>query len=186
MYLTLHLILAHFLADYPLQSGKMVKYKYKSLIGLFLHTIMHVVVISLICLPFLYSAKVLWSLIVIFISHLLIDRAKIACEKFCPKINKFIFYALDQLLHILILLYVSLYFIGKAEPGMTGDWYAYYSDSTLIGFILIFILCTYFYDVTKWTFLNSIKPIPYKRDYKLMARNALVVVIAFLLYWLTR
>jgi len=186
MYLTLHLILAHFLADYPLQPGVLVRFKYKSFIGILLHTIIHVAVISLVCLPFINSEKVYLGLAIIFVTHLLIDCSKIACEQHFPKINKFILYVLDQVLHYLILIAVSIFLIGKIEPWLSGNWFLYYSDKTLVSFILVLVLVTYFYDVSKWALLNSLRPIPYKRDYVLMARNALIVVVAFVIYWLTR
>jgi len=186
MYLTLHLILSHFLADYPMQPGKLVKFKFKSVYGVFVHAVVQLIVLLIILFPFIYSNKAFIAIGIIFITHGIIDFVKIYFDKKYKKLNKLLLYILDQSLHLSIILILSYAYIGKIIPSMTGWWVKYFTDNSVISFVLILTLVTYFYDVTKWTYLNSVKPMPYKRDYKMMARNAIIVVIAFLLYWLTR
>lgn len=186
MYLTLHLLLAHFLADYTFQPFSMVRLKYKSFLGILLHTFVHLVVITILCIPFLDDIRVIWGIGIIFVTHNIIDYSKITCEKKFPKWNRFALYAADQILHFIVIFSVALILIGKTEPFLTGWWYKYYSDKSVVSFFLILTLVTYFYDVTRWSYLNSIKARPYKRDYKMMVRNALIVVVAFGVYWITQ
>lgn len=186
MYLTLHLLLAHFLADYPFQIVPLVRYKYKSFLGILLHTLIHLVVITLLCIPFLHLSKVILGIAIIFVTHNIIDYTKITLEKKFSKFNKFILYTADQIAHFIVIFGVAYLLICKVDPGFSGAWYKYYADKTIVSFVLILTLVTYFYDVSKWTFLNSRKARPFKRDYKMMVRNALIVMIGFGVYWITR
>lgn len=183
MYLTLQLILSHFLADYPLQPGSLVKLKYKKVVGVLLHALVHLVLMILLCIPFLYLQTVQLSLIIIFVTHLAIDFGKVTMDRNYPKINKFILYIGDQVAHMLVMLYCSILIIGKTEPAFAGGLYNYLSENAIFSFILVLTLVTYFYDVTRWTYRNSIESVAYKRDYRMMIKNAIIVAIAYGAYW---
>lgn len=183
MYLTLHLLAAHFIADYPLQSNKLIKYKRKRILGVVLHSLIHLVISCLLVLPF-FSYKVFWGIVVIFIAHVIIDETKGLLCKY-TKINGFLLYIVDQIVHVVTVYLVAVYFIGKTAILSSGSWVSLYTNQSIISFILILVLVTYFYDVSKWTFFNHKNPHPYKRDYKGMIRNAVIVIIAFGVYWIT-
>lgn len=183
MFLTSYLILAHFLADYPFQPNWLVKYKQKHITGLVLHSMVHFAISALLVFPFLGSVKIWWAILMIFISHNLIDRFKIFFGKRSPKCNGFYLYMLDQGMHIFVIWVVSLYFLGRMEPSISGKLLKYYSDQSVIGFMFALVLATYVWDITRWTYLGSKKNIPYKRDYRMMGGNALIVVIVFGFYW---
>ena len=185
MYLTLHFILSHLVADYPTQSSKLVKYKYKSFLGILLHTFIHLAIILILVFPFMHLYRVCIGAVIIFATHLFIDYSKITIEKKYPKINKFLIYVSDQAAHMIVILLLAI-FIGRVEPSFSGEWVKFYLNQDLIDFLIILTLVTYFWDITRWTYLNSKKPIPYKRDYMMMARNALIVIIAFGVYWLIK
>jgi|GEM_PF-1638656 len=185
MDLTLYLILAHFLADYPLQTNRLAIYKKNHVMGIVLHSFTHFAVSALVLLPFLYETKIWWGILIIFVTHNLFDQIKVTLGK-KTKWNPFLLYILDQVGHLVVIYWVSVYYLGKITPQISGIWRFLYTDRTFVSFFLVLVLVTYFYDVSRWTYLNMKTPHPYKRDYRTMARNALIVVIAFVLYWLTR
>jgi hypothetical protein len=184
MFLTLHFILSHLIADYSVQPSKLVEYKYKSFFGVLLHTLMHLGIVLILVLPFLYLNTVRIGVLIIFVTHTLIDYLKITIEKKYPE-NKFVTYVSDQIVHLIIIL-LLVRFIGRVEPDSSWGWAKIYLNSDLINFLIILHLSTYFWDITRWAYINSKNPTPYKRDYRMMARNALIVAIAFAAYYIAR
>jgi hypothetical protein len=182
MYLTLHFILSHLIADYTAQPGKLVKYKYESFCGILLHTLIHLAIIMILIWPFMHLYSVCLASLAMFATHTLIDYSKIKIETKFPKINKFLIYVSDQVAHLIVILIVVRY-IGMVEPGFPWEWVKIYTNRGLIDFLIVLNLSTYFWDITRWAYLNSKKPQPYKRDYRLMARNAIIVVAVFTIYW---
>ncbi len=185
MHLTLHLILAHFIADYPLQTNWLAKYKRNHAFGIFLHSFTHFVVSVILMIPFLHIGKIWLGVLIIFATHTLFDQLKVTLGK-KTKWNPFLLYVLDQIAHLVVIYWVAVYYLGKITPQMSGFWLNLYTDSTIVSFFLTLTLVTYFYDVSRWTYLNTKKKRPYKRDYSMMCRNSLIVIIAFVVYWVTR
>ena len=185
MNITLHLILAHFLADYPLQSNWLAKYKAKSPLGILLHSLTHFAISALLALPFICSGKLWWGVTIIFVTHYISDEVKVNLQKKTGW-HPFWLYSIDQIIHLIIIYGVSAFYLDKMATCFSGAWATYYGDYTMVSFLLILTLVTYFYDITRWTLLGAPKKEPYKRDYPMMARNALIVVIAFIVYWMTK
>ncbi len=184
IYLTLHLILAHFIADFPLQSSRLVKYKQNHLLGIFFHSSVHFIISLLLAFPFIQSKKLWLSIAVIFTIHSIIDQGKVAICKH-TKFNAFIIYLADQLIHVAVVCLTSICLLGQVTVDTTSFWALFYSDPSIVSFLLVLVLVTYFYDISKWVYLNEKKAQPYKRDYKGMIRNALIVIVAFGIYWIT-
>ncbi len=183
MTLVYHLILTHFLADYPFQPGRLVKYKYKSFWGILIHTVIHLTIISLTVFPFLQNSRVIWGVAIIFITHNLIDYTKVAIDK-KKLINGFVLYLADQITHLIVVLGVAIWLIGDVSPWIAGPWFHYYSDIGLVNYLTVLVLATFFFDVTRWTYANTKKKHPYKRGYKLMIKNAIGVTIIFAGYFI--
>jgi hypothetical protein len=184
MDITLHLILAHFLADYPLQSDGMVAYKSKHFTGIVLHSLMHVLTSVLLGLPFVLQGNFWLAIGVMFVTHNFFDQGKVWIHQRFKKANRFLFYCLDQVAHLAVIVGSSWLYLRNLTPDFGGCWPAIYQNKTLLNFILVLTLVTFFYDVTRWTYRNSKKPQPYVRDWPMMGRNALIVAIAFGAYWL--
>ncbi len=181
----IYLITAHFVADFPLQSNWLVRYKQNHLLGIFLHSLIQMATSALFMSPFLHLSKVWLGIGVIFITHNIFDQAKVMFRKY-TKANAFVLFVLDQISHLVVIYLVATYMLGTLTPGFTGTFLEYYSNTTIISFILILVLVTYFFDIARWTFFVSKHPKHYKRDYRMMKRNALIVLIAFLVYWASR
>lgn len=87
----IQLIMCHVIGDYVLQSDFIAQTKGKNWYHLFVHAILY-------CVPFAILFGIDYRLILIFISHMIIDPLK-------AKYNK-ITYTQDQILHyIMILIY---------------------------------------------------------------------------------
>ncbi|MBU0576966.1 DUF3307 domain-containing protein [Patescibacteria group bacterium] len=182
MNLLLYFYLIHFLADYPLQPNKLVEYKHKTYLGVLLHCLIHLAVLVAVLSPFLHLKSVWIGITVIFVTHNIIDQIKVKLDKKHPK-WKLQLYIGDQVTHLLILTGVAFY-IGNVTPNTSLDPISLYADKTFISYILILVLSTYFYDVTRYFILTRKKKVPYKRDYKTMIRNVFIVSIAFAIYWI--
>lgn len=184
MDITLHLILAHFLADYPLQSNRLVAYKTKHFSGIVLHSLTHVLTSIVLGFPFLLQGRFWMALAVVFLTHNLIDKTKLWVQRRFKRMNSFIFYVLDQIAHLAVIYITAMVWLKNLLPDFGGAWFRWYANESVVAFWLALILATYFYDVSRWTYRNAKKPQPYIRDWKMMGRNALIVVVAFGLYWL--
>lgn len=185
MLISLYLILAHFLADFPFQSRALVKYKQAHFMGVVLHSLTHLITSAILLMPFISERKIWEGIAIIFIFHNIFDQVKISINK-KSKLNKFFSYIADQIAHLVVICLVAKYYIGDLAPGISEVGATLYTDSSIVLYVLLLTLSTYFYDVTRWTYRNSKKAQPYNRDYGLIARNAIIVTIAFVIYWVTR
>ncbi|MBN2096452.1 DUF3307 domain-containing protein [Candidatus Peregrinibacteria bacterium] len=181
-----YLFFTHFLADYPFQPGALVAYKKRSFLGVLLHSTVHLLFATLILFPFWSLWQVWLSVGIIFGTHVCIDQTKVWLEKNSPRKTHFTIYLLDQFTHLAVITLVSLTLMRDLLIPSAGSFMAFFSDRTVIHFFLVLVLATYVYDITSWTYRNVKNPHPYKRNYSLMARNALIIVIAFVLYWISR
>jgi hypothetical protein len=98
MYLLATLLLAHFVADFPLQTDKLVRLKNSKRRGLLLHVLIHVVV-TWCLLGFNQAALPLVT--GIGVAHFIIDWLKLKNRFFLPPLQSFLF---DQFAHILVLI----------------------------------------------------------------------------------
>lgn len=99
------LILAHLLGDFILQPNSWVlnkeKYKVKS-VFLYLHIFIHAALTFL----FLWNLELWWIVLIITVTHYLIDAAKLIFQK---TNNKKFWFFLDQALHIAVILGIGIY-----------------------------------------------------------------------------
>ena len=108
------LLLAHLVADFPLQLNKIVQMKNKGNIGLGIHVAVHVfVLILLIKNPFQY-----WpALLILAVAHFITDWAKVR-QKAKFQTPGFL---IDQFIHIL-----TLFILAQFMPNITGrfpEWF---------------------------------------------------------------
>lgn len=113
MFIVLRLLLAHFIADFPLQLTSIYNLKLKKVWGSFIHSGIVVLVCMVLCIPFLRIPEMWVIMFWIWLIHGLQDWGKVVyCEK-AKKDNLWIF-ILDQLLHIAL---ISVVFI---IPGLSS------------------------------------------------------------------
>ncbi len=161
-------------------------YKKRSFLGVVLHSGIHLLFAALILFPFWGRWEMWLSAGIIFVTHIIIDQAKVTLEKHNPSSSYFTIYLLDQLTHLAVISLVSLTLMRDLVFPSAGAFMQVLSDKTIIHFALVLVLVTYVYDITVWMYRNSKKPQSYKRNYSMMARNALIVVVAFVVYWISQ
>lgn len=97
--LVLKLLITHVLGDFVLQSNKWVKHKEKKKFAskyLYIHTVIHALLL-LITLGF--QTKYLWTIVLISLSHLMIDGIKLLK----PIKNTRILFFADQIAHLIVI-----------------------------------------------------------------------------------
>ncbi|MGV8814301.1 MAG: DUF3307 domain-containing protein [Gelidibacter sp.] len=107
--LIIKLILAHLLGDFFLQPLSWIKEKEKNKLKspkLYLHVLIHIGLLFLI----LWDVSKWPIILIVGLSHFIIDALKLIVQK---KKTKRLFFFLDQLLHILVILAVYWIFIGQ-------------------------------------------------------------------------
>ncbi|MEO5789085.1 DUF3307 domain-containing protein [Gelidibacter sp.] len=109
--LIIKLILAHLLGDFFLQPISWVKEKEKNKLKspkLYLHVLIHIGLLFLI----LWDVSKWPIILIVGLSHFIIDALKLIVQK---KKTKRLFFFLDQLLHILVIVAVYWIFIGQID-----------------------------------------------------------------------
>lgn len=96
--LLLKFLLAHFLGDFVFQTRKMVQHKTEPKYFA-LHIAVHAV---LLCL-FLWNDAVWWAVLIVILSHTLIDIFKL---KLTEKVNGLVLFLSDQLVHLSVIVLV--------------------------------------------------------------------------------
>lgn len=177
------LLLTHFLADYPLQWGAIIRLKQKNYWGVFLHCLIHLAVMSLVMHGFLYDLKMFWGILIVFATHNVIDQIKVVLDKKHPS-WRLPLYIMDQSAHVLVVAGVALW-LGEMNP--VGPFALVYSNKLIMGYLLVLVWSTYFYDVTRY-FLKHRKPdgSHYERDYHGILMHAVGVTVVFGGVWVVR
>ncbi len=176
MSLFFHLLLTHFVADYPLQSGWMIRLKRRGYVGVLLHCLVHLAVMLALLFPLLHLPQVWVGIGIVFGTHNGIDQTKMLLDRRYPQRRR-LFYFLDQLAHILVVFGVSVFLRGVWPQ---AEWaQSLYGNRLLLAYLLCLVLSTYFYDVTRYFLRLSQGSAEYRRDYRTMGRNALLVTAAF-------
>lgn len=143
MNLLLTLLIAHLFADFPLQTNALAKLKEKHWIGLFLHVLVHMVVMALL----LDQRSRYWALILgIGAVHLTIDAIKLLY----PGVKGIVYFLLDQALHVATL-YFAAYWAQRiwhpAPLGILPDaWLLPLLIGTLIPAVMVLL----------WLWVNTI------------------------------
>ena len=184
MTLFIYLYFIHFLADYAFQWSALVKYKSEHFLGILLHSTIHLVVHFVILAPFLYDKKVWIAIAIIYGAHIGLDQSKMELNKADPKHIRF-FYFFDQLIHLVVIT-VCAWFVGRTEPHYLSGWALdLYTNQSVVLYLLILTLSTYFFDVSRYFVKMRMYKEEYQRDYKTMLINAGIVTVAFGMYWVS-
>lgn len=130
MFLFYRLLLAHFIADFPLQFAKVYRMKVEPK-GALLHGSIFVSIAILLCFPFLNRA-LMWDFLILFgIIHSIQDWAKVElCSKY--KINNVGIFLLDQILHVGVLITILLAPFANEIPEGNSTLMEIYRNNALI------------------------------------------------------
>lgn len=109
MFLFYRLLLAHIIADFPLQTKQIFKVKTNTEWGVLIHTLIVLIFSIFFTFPYLENPKVIIILLVIFLSHTVIDKLKMEYSK-KTKNQSIRILLLDQALHIAIIAVLAFNF----------------------------------------------------------------------------
>jgi len=143
MFLFLRIILAHFLADFPFQPNIIYKLKLKGFRGQFLHAAIFAACSIALCWPFL-EIKAVWILILLLgISHLVIDCLKVGyfnAEK--HRVGAFL---ADQVSHIAAIGVIFLTGLKKLSFSSETSFMAgrLYANNVLILLLIICLIASF-------------------------------------------
>lgn len=181
MHFLLYFFLAHFLADYPLQSTRLVQFKTQHFFGVMIHGLIHLLVMLIVLYPILYETRVWVAIGMVYLTHNLIDQIKVKVDKKEPEHHRF-FYFLDQYLHWSVLIVAACY-VDQVEPHLPEAWLNFYTNKSIFLYFLALVLSTYFYDVSRYFLTAKLGVEPYVRNYKKMALRGVLVTLIFGIYW---
>ncbi len=179
-YIFLWLIIAHILADYPLQTNRVFAARYKYKFGGVIHVLVHYIVGLLLLFPYLLSWEFWVTYTAITVAHYFIDTVK--------KGNIWAFF-LDQLSHLILLAGVARLCID-ANPISTPGWLnRYYFDIDLLVYITGYLTVAFVGTIIV-LFLKTEeyrdKPLTiYEKTTGALARIATLtcVILTFKLHW---
>ncbi len=109
MFLFYRLLLAHIIADFPLQTKQIFKVKMNTEWGVLIHTLIVLIFSILFAFPYLEDTKVIIIILIIFLSHTVIDKLKLEYSKKTNNQSIRIL-LLDQALHISIIAILTFNF----------------------------------------------------------------------------
>jgi hypothetical protein len=124
MILLTKLLLAHMLGDFVLQPERWVREKEQKRIRSS-KLIIHVIIHGVLTLVLLWDVRLWLPVLIILVSHYLIDLLKVYAQR---PANKKTWFALDQILHLLV---IGLVWYSIARP----EWALQHTDA---GLLLIF------------------------------------------------
>jgi len=193
MFWFLRLLLAHLLADFPLQTNTIFRLKKRSFWGVFLHVSIFFILSIIFSVPYLKYIYSWIYLLLLSIFHIYIDWTRVKVSNKFKEQDNLLYFLFDQLEHLLSLMAIFL-LPGSKEviywenPYLGKYWKNFYNSNYLIlisiGFIIVVFAGTIInYYVRKHfnsseSFTNN--GIPIKEKYL----EALFKGVIFILFWL--
>ena len=170
-----HLLFAHMLADYVLQTNWLIVRKGQSWTGLALHGFI-VFSMSILVLPS-YIALMFVPILILSLEHTFQDWVKIYTGPRI-KIHPFIPYMLDQVLHYTVIIVLQALYGNQLQPPPGQAEILVMATGTVV------IAVTRFYDVSWWA--NWLDMIPYMNRWQIWGyaeRLAMVALAAIGLFF---
>lgn len=188
MFLFLRMMLAHFIADYPLQTNRVYCYKISSFNGQLFHAGIHAFVFALFLIPYWHHPVTWLYLFWITASHLTFDILKVkAIDK--TKLHPVITYTLDQVLHVAaasVVLWLPL--AQEIPPIAASGLWSWYWNNTVVAYVIGVIFATYFttYFLACWHWAkkklahdDGYNLTPLQKYYEFFERGVITTLVAF-------
>ncbi len=136
------LIITHLLLDFTFQSSAMAKKKKTSFKYLFIHSLIYLLGFSIICGLFLSLKYAFFVTAVLSISHFVIDLIRQKSElKFGNNMFSFASFIVDQVLHIIVIIYTALIFRLNVNTGWLYSIISGFARADgIILYILLFVI----------------------------------------------
>jgi hypothetical protein len=130
MFLFSRLLLAHLIADFPLQTDWVYKQKVRGIGGVVLHCGIVSLLNVLLLAPYLAMTTAWEAIVFIFIVHVGLDQSKIKITQRRRSWDNIGYFFLDQGFHYLSILMAVVLFDLNAlpSPAPVPSWLAFYND----------------------------------------------------------
>lgn len=179
MYVLYRLLLAHFIADYPLQWSRFLRWKVASEWGKVTHSAIHVLVSIFFLLPYTGNLSFWFFMAILFATHLFQDWLKILAVH--GEISDDVFtFLLDQLGHFCILALV-LFFSFSHEVRTLPLLGEFYNNTVYIIALMGVIAATYAGSVLLYylrrTFVDERSP--FEQGWDGMAERLAIFLLIF-------
>lgn len=153
-----HLILAHFIGDFLLQSNDLIKKKYQTWVGTFQHAMIILAITALAVFPFWPDAKTWKILGVIFVLHFIQDVIKVEIDKnYNPKMRTWPYFG-DQFFHLFLILLLS----NRMQPEQSFELPVWLQDLYMSPAVILaltgIILLSYTFEITLFQFKRKKHP----------------------------
>lgn len=178
----LHIFIAHFIGDFILQPKSLIKKKYKSWTGTFIHAGIIGMLMALFMFPF-WQHTYTWILVLIVaVTHFIQDVSKVNYLKKYKNNKSMVPFLLDQFAHLLLLFILgrNLYLLTPAE---LPNWISglYFSHEFVIALLGV-VIATFVLDIFEYQFkLKLKKDLKYSANSKAMLRRGLLFLGGYLM-----
>jgi len=143
---TTYLIIAHLLADFILQSNRLIAWKTKEFRGVIMHVCIFATVALIILFPYLIYWQT-WAVVgIISIFHLIVDQTKI---NIALRYDKYALpFIADQALHFASLI-LGGYYLSTLPFNLPNNFFFnhIYTNIAFVGIILVFIFLGYIINI---------------------------------------
>ena len=133
------LILAHLIADFILQPAILIKQKFKSWNGIFIHALIHFFTLLLLFSKNFSVLNILFASLLICFMHYVIDYLKILYEK--NETHYYFSFIIDQFAHITFLLIANQLFLSTLKL-------SFYISELFTIYLSLSIFFTFFIEIT--------------------------------------
>lgn len=165
------LLIGHVLGDFYLQSNELALGKEDSIKKLLKHSVIYLLSMILVILP-VFSFHLLKWVVIISISHLIVDLAKLLIKKKIGIGDKLevAAYSIDQITHILIIVIIMAMIYIKSEPITYIGWIQNIVNkleidvAAIISWILILLIIIQPFSITIKKVLYNYKPISNREE----------------------
>jgi len=146
MFIFLRLVLAHVIADFPLQTDEIYRLKIRGHPGQLLHVLVIFAVSALFVGPFL-GIPAMWGVLVfIAVSHYIIDCTKLIWNDRIKGPWLFWGFIADQLLHVstaLPCLFIPSLARAEAHIARPVLWGLFYNDNSFVIYAIFFVIAVF-------------------------------------------
>ena len=177
MYLFYRLLLAHIIADFPLQTNKIYRLKSHTRWGVLVHASIVLLFSIFFSIPYLKNTRAVMAVLFIFLSHTIIDKLKLAYLKNHFK-HCIVMFIIDQFLHILIIFLFTFNFSQKyllsisTKTAYIKSLIEIYNNDILIVLLIGYLSSVFIIPI----FLNFIKENQLTRSCKPLEKNERVCI----------
>ncbi|MFZ5518259.1 MAG: DUF3307 domain-containing protein [Candidatus Zhuqueibacterota bacterium] len=138
-----YLILAHLIADFPLQSDKIYAIRLKHKWGVLLHVGIYFITNLVVAFPFLSFKQFWFAILFLAITHLIEDWTKIALTRKALQ-DSIVLFFVDQFIHIFFIWLSCFVLFDIPAPEITNQFVQRYYFNSHIIFMLIGLVFSVF------------------------------------------